>query len=314
MQCAPVIIPTLYRSRHFIRCVESLRLNKLAERTDLIIGIDFPTSEKYVEGNNAIKDYLNGLSGFRSIVVLTSEVNLGAHGNGKRLREYVHDHYDRYIFTEDDNEFSPNYLEYMNSMLDRFKDDKSVLAVCGFLFPQCKVSNQNGFFKSSFINAWGVGYWREKDFTFKKIGSENYVRQVLFSWENSMRLFHLRAASLNGFMTMLFRNTYYGDMLKTAEMLLEEKYSIFPSVSKVRNWGHDGSGIHSGYIADDVYKRQEIDKSLLWNDDSPELPIVSIAKFFDLGWMLSIGVFLRYAFFRIFKKDILGFHFQKRRI
>ena len=47
----PVIIYTLNRYEHFRRCVESLARNTHAEQTELVIGLDYPPSEKYVEGH-----------------------------------------------------------------------------------------------------------------------------------------------------------------------------------------------------------------------------------------------------------------------
>lgn len=47
---APVLIPTLCRSEHFIRCIESLKRNTWAQYTDVFIGLDYPPSEKYFDG------------------------------------------------------------------------------------------------------------------------------------------------------------------------------------------------------------------------------------------------------------------------
>ena len=47
---APVIIPTLNRYEHFRKCLESLEACTGAEKTDVYVALDFPPSEKYVEG------------------------------------------------------------------------------------------------------------------------------------------------------------------------------------------------------------------------------------------------------------------------
>lgn len=301
---APVIIPTLNRDEHFIRCVESLKRNRFAENTDLVIGVDYPPSVEYEAGNIAIREYVSGLTGFNKVIVFFRESNCGAHLNATLLREYVSENYDRFIFSEDDNEYSPNFLSYMNCMLERYEDDKSVLAVCGYLPIQCAFSPKNGFFKSSYISAWGVGYWKSKRFLFGTIGSENYIKMVLFSWKKSIKLFRLRAASLNGFLTMFFKKIVYGDIMKTAEMLLENECSIFPSISKVRNWGHDGTGLHGGLSQDDIYKRQTIDDNTSWDyDNSIELQNITIASKADFGFFKSHLILVRYFIFRLFRID-----------
>ena len=45
---APILIPTLCRAEHFIRCVESLKNNSWAKYTDVFIGLDYPPTEKYI--------------------------------------------------------------------------------------------------------------------------------------------------------------------------------------------------------------------------------------------------------------------------
>lgn len=47
----PICIPTCNRYEHLKRCVESLSKCTLASETDLIISVDYPPSDKYVDGN-----------------------------------------------------------------------------------------------------------------------------------------------------------------------------------------------------------------------------------------------------------------------
>ena len=59
---APVIIPTLNRYDHFVRCIQSLAKCTDASETDLIIGLDFPPSDKYVDGYKRIKEYCDKIN------------------------------------------------------------------------------------------------------------------------------------------------------------------------------------------------------------------------------------------------------------
>ena len=51
---APVLIPTLCRDEHFIRCIESLKRNAWAKYTDIYIALDFPCKESHWDGYNKI--------------------------------------------------------------------------------------------------------------------------------------------------------------------------------------------------------------------------------------------------------------------
>ena len=57
-QYAPVVIPTLNRYEHFKRCLESLEGCTGAEHTDVYVALDYPPSDKYVEGWKKMDAYL----------------------------------------------------------------------------------------------------------------------------------------------------------------------------------------------------------------------------------------------------------------
>ncbi len=133
---APIIIPTLCRYEHLKECIESLARCKQAEKTRLYISLDYPASEKHVEGWKRISKYLQGgIQGFERVVCFYQKENLGALANEMFLIEEVYKEYDRYIFTEDDNVFAPAAIEYWNRVLDEYEEDEDVIAVCAKSFP-----------------------------------------------------------------------------------------------------------------------------------------------------------------------------------
>ena len=42
IKCAPILIPTLCRYEHFVKCIQSLKENTLANESDLFIALDYP--------------------------------------------------------------------------------------------------------------------------------------------------------------------------------------------------------------------------------------------------------------------------------
>lgn len=80
MKYAPVIIPTLNRYEHFKRCLESLEKCTGAEMTEVYVGLDFPPSDKYVEGWKKIDIYLKEKevnNHFKKLIVVRRETNCG---------------------------------------------------------------------------------------------------------------------------------------------------------------------------------------------------------------------------------------------
>lgn len=268
---APVIIPTLNRYEHFKRCLESLEKCTGSQYTEVYVGIDYPPSEKYKEGWEKICEYLASKEKehcFKKLHVIKRAKNCGVghpRSNGNLLVSLIKENYESYIFTEDDNEFSPNYLEYINKCLQRFKDDNRILKVCGYNFVMDFPSSyKNNFYFSKSGCAWGTGSWTEKQNklaeyeSFEKltniIRDETLYNLLLDRYPRGITLIH----------SMLKLKKLHGDAIWEIYCALEDKYFILPIVSKVRNFGNDGTGVHS--LKEDVsqnkfYSEQTIDES-----------------------------------------------------
>lgn len=245
--CAPVVIPTLNRYEHFKRCIESLSRCTWAEETEVYVGLDYPPSEKYVDGYNKIRTYLNecGNLSFKQIHVIKRDYNWGAEKNSTALVEYVFQNYEVVIYTEDDNEFSPCFLDYMNKALEIYKDSPKVRSVCGYLQEYFYTDTTLSTVFVSPCAAWGIGMWRKKESEYSKI-SYNYYQNVLSSFNLSMKLFFIYPRLLGLLQNMVSKKQIWGDVMRSTHQILNGDLQIRPSISLVRNWGHDGSGLHCG--------------------------------------------------------------------
>lgn len=277
---APVFIPTLCRSTHFIRLIESLKRNTWAKYTDVYIGLDYPPSEKYRKGWQEICDYLEqgDFSAFANLVVVKHPKNLGAWENEAVMTDYILKRYECLILTDDDMEFSPNFLEYMDKCLWKYRDDKDVLFVSGYCYPlNWKVEEGATCFRQNFhVPAWGLGEWAKKhaiysDYNkngrllkdadqFVKAGRDKQMSLASF------RYYFSEALSFKGRTGFFDTNT---DVSLSAYLPCKGGYCIFPTISKARNHGWDGSGVCCHTIVDDFgnhcgnydYSHQPIDQS-----------------------------------------------------
>lgn len=264
-ECAPVIIPTLCRYEHFKRCVESLQKNDYAKYTDLYIGLDYPAKEAHVQGHDKIKEYLSkGIKGFKNVVIIEHDSNVGSSANAKKIKEEAFLKHDKYIFTEDDNEFAPNYLEYMNKCLIKYKDDPSVQAITGYRYPhvECKV-NGNVFASQIYYAAFGCGTWKSKMQNMFETLTVPYFEQL---YTNGQFMKELRNVSPNQYCNFVkgmlgYTKLVQGgkiwrcDMIYGIYMFSQGKRMIFPQISKVRNHGYDGTGINCGDLNYNSNKR-----------------------------------------------------------
>lgn len=239
---APILIITLDRYDHLRNCIESLAANKLAKDSELYIGLDYPPSDKYVDGWKKIKEYLPTVTGFKKVVVLAAEKNLNPMGNTKALLDYIRAlGYKSFVITEDDNVFSPNYLEYANWGLKEFENDNSVFAVSGFKRVNVDFLNNNVYKYPRYV-AWGLATWFRKYDKIEKYKDFDYLKDTVSNMPLST-IFTERVFLVRTILRMIKRQYILEDSLPSL-LPKEERFCLYPKVSMVRNIGFDGSGLH----------------------------------------------------------------------
>lgn len=261
MNYAPILIPTLDRYKHFKRCVETLSKCTGAHQTDLFVALDYPSKPEHFEGYEKISEYLKYINGFREVIIIKRSENYGVAKNLRSARAEMQKVYDTYIYTDDDNEFSPNFLDYINKGLERFRDDSRIIAICGSggLFKKPEGYQANYLYRKGF-SAWGFGTWFDK--SYKKDYSVEEMKEFVSD------------PGLRGLLKYYYERHYYsvlsyiyreqeikGDGAIALEMIKDDTYCVYPTKSLVRNHGHDGSGVHGGELLDNPFAKIEIDNA-----------------------------------------------------
>lgn len=255
---APVVIPTLCRYEHLKRCIDTLSKCTGADKTELYIGLDFPLKESHWKGYRKICDYLPTITGFKNVILIRRETNKGAIENARDLLDIVHQKHDRYIFSEDDNEFSLNFLDYMNDGLNKYRDNPDVIAICGYTEPRCSYECMETYPFNAYpmigYNAWGVGVWFNKKPAFMITCDE-----ILSSFKTVFKAVKLNHGIAIHRMMYRKRSGATGDLLWRLYCAFNKKYCVFPRVSKVKNWGFDGSG--ENCAVQTLYSKMKIDEN-----------------------------------------------------
>lgn len=247
---APVVIPTLNRFDHFKSCLESLERCTGADKTDVFVGLDYPPSDKYIDGWQKIDAYLREKeksNGFKNLYVHRRDHNCGVgkvNSNASLLLNGVKKISDRYILSEDDNEFSPNFLEYINWGLDYYKDDPSVFAICGCKNLDTDDIRNNVYKLNTIFCAWGYGTWFHKKKKYDILKDHDVLRRKV-QQASIKDVFSSKVFTLSSLLYQIAKKTFHGDLLISL-LPEDEKWCVFPKVNKVRNWGWDGTGTHGG--------------------------------------------------------------------
>jgi len=247
---APVIIPTLCRYTHFKECIESLMKCTWAEETDVYIGLDYPAKEEHWDGYLKIKNYLDSLKEshkFKSLTVIKREYNLGLgkDGNFSNLVNYILDKYDYFIASEDDNIFSPAFLDYINKGLIKFKHNKSILAINGYRhFYRIKYGKNTYYRQNIDFSAWGYGIWKDRMILLNSLNRSKYWRLKALNPIIWKKIHENGWNRVLNFIRLIKTVDGLTDNAISVYMAITKKDVIMPRISLVRNMGWDGSGEH----------------------------------------------------------------------
>ena len=305
---APVVVTTLNRTKHFKNCIESLSKCTHADKTDLFIFLDYPLKESHIEGFKKTKEYLSHINGFRTVNVIENSSNIGPICNFFKSQEHVLGLYDRLIFTEDDNQFSPNFLDYLNKGLEKFRFDKNVIVISAYS-PLLDIPSEfkGNFYYQRRLSAWGFGRWRESPLPFSF--THQFLKEYLKSFKNIRKLYRRSP----GHLLIIIRSTLnkkdiFGDVALGVHFAENEHLRcVHPTLSKVRNYGNDGTGVNCAKATNDRYIKQEIDLSSDFEfsdeEDNQKLIDFRLKKYFKLsirGKITLLYFLLKLQFFRFF--------------
>jgi len=257
---APIMVSVYNREVHFRNCIESLKDCYHAKESHLFIAIDAPYREEDVEANSRIIEYSKKISGFKEVTLFIRSKNLGAHENRSLARKDIFAMYDRLIMFEDDNVFSKDFLHFLNIGLEKYKDNKEIYSVSGYNYPMEIPSTytENVYIWQGY-SAWGVGVWRDRMAALESDTSIALaqIRKFLKNLWAVQKLNRLCNNYLPALLLMLQVGKIHGDGYVSLHLFRNKMYTVFPVVTRVRNTGHDGSGI-IGAMENDIYSKQEV--------------------------------------------------------
>lgn len=245
---APVVVYTYSRLAHLQQTIEALQRNFLASRTVLYVISDGPKHAGHKPTVDKVRQYVDGVSGFREIVRVYRDKNLGVPTSLiEAEKQVIHDH-GTVISMEDDNISSPNYLDFLNGGLQTYWDDPSVFSICGYC-PPIPIPRD---FKSEYWFyhwnlSWGFATWKHKyDKVYPLVNDfAAFKREGLLRKVRSQGGLYITDSLLRDFK----KKSIFPDAVLCAKMTRENLRSVIPTISKIRNIGSDGTGVSGSQLA-----------------------------------------------------------------
>lgn len=238
---APIILFAFNRPDALRNTIQSLLLNEEAKSSDLYVFVDGPRSNKPGEDEKVkkVQEYVKSIKGFKSLHYTFSEKNKGLGNSIIAGVSQIINQYGKAIVLEDDLVFAKNFLSYMNQGLDRYKKEDKVFSICGY---SNKVKVPYGYEYDSYFctrsSSWGWATWADRwnsvDWELKEWDRYSEMAKPFNQWGGS-DCFKMLDDWKNG------RNHSWAIRFCFAQFL-QDKVSLFPTVSKVQNDGFDGQG------------------------------------------------------------------------
>ncbi|MCC6550745.1 MAG: glycosyltransferase [Ignavibacteriaceae bacterium] len=240
MLYAPIALFVYNRPRHTKNLIDSLRKNREAAESDLIIISDAPKHEK-VTGVQEVREYIKSLTGFRSVRIIERSENYGLARNIIGGVTALLEESDRLIVLEDDLIVSPYFLSYMNDGLNLYADDEKVGSIHGYVYPVKEQLPETFFLRGG--DCWGWATWKRAWSFFepdgRKLLSEIKKRGLIrdFDLNNAYPYYRMLQKQVQG------KNSSWA-VRWHASLFLRDMLTLYPGSSFVNNQGADDSGTH----------------------------------------------------------------------
>lgn len=240
---APIIIFAYNRLNDIQNTILNLKGNHLAKESHIFIFSDYASKKDHIPSVTNVRKFLHTINGFKSVTIIERQENYGL---ARNIIEGVTDiiiRYEKVIVLEDDLITSKNFLNYMNQTLDFYKNNKNIFAISGFSWnlPSLKHIREDVFLAYR-PASWGWATWKDQweniDWDLKDY--ENFVND-----KKAIKKFNRGGMD----MTRMLKHYKEGKNNSWAirwaySMSKQDKYCIYPKVSKIQNIGFGNNATH----------------------------------------------------------------------
>jgi hypothetical protein len=241
---APIILFVYNRPEHTKQALEYLKKNNLAKDSVLFIFSDGPKNENDKIRVNNVREIIHSINGFKDIQIKEQNSNLGlAKSILSGVTEIFQTH-NKAIVMEDDVVSAPDFLYYMNELLDYYRENEKIFSVTGYTFPiKISSSYKNDLYFSPRASSWGWGTWKNR---WERVDWEINDYESFIANKSLTKAFD----NGGGDLTKMLKNRKSGKIdswaiIWTYAHFKNNSYCVYPVKSRIKNIGADLSGVHT---------------------------------------------------------------------
>jgi hypothetical protein len=247
-----IIVIAYNRFKHTKEVLDSLQKENVE---NIKLYLDGPLTDKDKEEQIKIKNSLSKYS--YKVELIERATNTGL---AKSITGAVTDNLkenDAIILLEDDCVPLHGFINYMEVMLETYKNNKKIGSICGYLYPHINITNKDNeiFFINRFC-PWGWATWSDRWEGFS-LDLKTQMNEVL---DKNLNIKDLGTDVYNYCTNEHFINNEMDiwSLNWILKQFINNMFVIYPKTSLIKNIGFDGTGIHSSItkvfdIEDNLY-------------------------------------------------------------
>lgn len=244
MNLAPIVLFTFNRLEHTKETINALKKNYLASESELFIYSDGARNELEKVKINDLRIYLRGIDGFKKITIIESEKNMGLAKSVINGVTDIINKYKKIIVLEDDLITSKYFLCYMNESLNMFKSREDIWSIAGYSpnINICKKYNDDIYLTKRGCS-WGWATWKDR------WDSIDWDIADYIQFKKSRKLkkeFNVSGSDMSPMLDDQMNGRINSWAIRWCyNQFKQNKLTVYPKISMVKNIGTDLSGTHS---------------------------------------------------------------------
>ncbi|MGG7662931.1 glycosyltransferase [Dyadobacter sp. BHUBP1] len=292
---APIVLFCYNRPWHLQQTVKSLQMNALASESELYIYSDGPKYTQEAEAVKEVREYISGITGFKSVTIFESPQNKGLAVSVIEGVSYVLSKHTDVIVLEDDMLSTTDFLSFMNQALDVYAGRSDIFSVTGYTPPiDVPESYPHDLYLVPRASSWGWGTWAHKwakaDWQMRDFQSlkNDDKRQNAFN-QGGDDLWPMLAKQQKGVIdSWAIRWTY--------SQFANDAYGLYPVHSKIKNIGTDGSGTNFTFKSGEYGEEMAEGDVVMPPDLKPDAGLITaFRQYYRLPFLLKIKNRVKYG-------------------
>ena len=274
--------------------LESLLACPECADSELYVFMDEARNDSEADDVEKVRALFDNLQGFKAIHPYPARMNKGMARSVIDGVTTVLEKHESIIVLEDDLVVAPDFLTFMNTALEAYRDRSDIWSISGYT-PNLKEIEQydkNGVFLVPRAQCWGWATWNDRWETVDwEVSDFNYLARN----KKRRKAFDMGGNDLFRTLEMEHRERIESWAVRWAYAASKQKmWTVNPMLSKVQNIGLKSSTSHVGWHDERHNVELLGNKTIIDPNVQPDDKLVqAFKKHHDLGLISKIGYFMR---------------------